>query len=147
MVSSSRRRFAPGETVEERPLDDPVEPRVLERHDRLRRERRGGLDLVGVEGRGRDHERPEVGCTGAEWERDALAGSLGIADPYQLALAAPRPAVGTGRLDHVDDHPAGAGCVESRRAPRRTGQPRPEPGSAFGLELDEPLLELAPPCR
>ena len=62
----------PGEAVDQRlPLDDAVQPRVLERDDSLRGERRRGLDLVGVEDVGGEHERAEVGRADAQRERDA----------------------------------------------------------------------------
>ena len=140
----------PGEAVEERlPLDDAVQPRVLERHDRLRGERRGGLDLVGVEGRRRDHERPEVGCAGAEREGDALAGRLGIADPDELALAAEHePAVGAGRLDRrLDDHLQELGRVVGRDERLAEARGRVADAGRARSRARRAAARAAPPCR
>ena len=125
--------------------DESVQLRVLERHHGLHGQRPRSLDLAGVECVRDDHEVAEVGGSGAQWERDALAGCFGLAGARDLAVPADHdPAHSTGRLDCRLDHDAQQ-LARIVRRDERLAEPLgrlPDPG-ALGLDVEALLLELA----
>ena len=63
-----------GEAVDERlPLDDAVQPRVVERHDRVRRERDGGHPVLVLEVVAEEQERAEGDVAGGQRNLDLVA--------------------------------------------------------------------------
>ena len=135
-----------GEPVDERlPLDDPVQPRVLERDRRVRRERRRGQPLLLVEDVADEVERPERRPADRERKLEPLAVGVRIAglddvaavgaEPRRRRRRSPRP-----QSRRSTRRSCSTSCVAASASPKRVD--RVAQAAALGLELGEPRLEL-----
>src|SRR6266508_4395751 len=134
----------PGEPVDERLLlDDPVQVRDVERHDRVRRERRGRHPVVVAEALSAEDEPAEVRAAGAQRHLDSLVSGDHPGLRCDPTVDDHEPAGRAGRLELGVQHDPEQLVDVVRRGERRAEErDRVLQAPALGLELLQPLAEL-----
>ena len=141
-----------GEPVDERlPLDDPVQPRVLERDRRVRGERAGGHRAAPSSNDSPTSVSvPKRRAAGGERQLEPLAVRVRVAGlddacRRRRRSRAPRRAGGLDR--GLDDHAQQLLDVVGRGERLAEAGDRVAEAAALGVELGEPRLRAGPPSR